>query len=79
MVRPTIRDLIRKEHPTRTADSVVCFACVDRFRAEYIEDVLEAKKGELSALDRKVLRTLREHETLSENPNVEFDRNLTFG
>jgi uncharacterized membrane protein len=79
MVRPTIRELIRKDHPTWTADSVVCFACLNRFRAEYIEDVLEAEKGELSALDREVLRTMREHETLSENLNVEFDRNLTFG
>jgi uncharacterized membrane protein len=79
MVRPTIRELIRKDHPTWNAESVVCFSCLDRFRAEYIEDVLEAEKGELSALDREVLRTLREHETLSENPNVEFDRNLTFG
>ncbi len=79
MVRPSIRELIQKAHPGWTVDSVVCFACVNRFRAEYVEDVLQAEKGEISALDRKVLRTLRENETLSENLNVEFDRNLTLG
>jgi uncharacterized membrane protein len=79
MVRPSIRDLIRRAHPDWSQESVVCFSCLNRFRAEYVEDVLESERGELSSLDRDVLRSLREHETLSENLNVEFERHLTFG
>src|SRR4030095_4903670 len=41
--------------------------------------MLETEKGELSSLEGEVLRSLAEHETLSRNVNVEFERELSLG
>jgi uncharacterized membrane protein len=50
-----------------------------RFRHVYIEDLLEEERGELTEIDREVLESLREHDTISKNPEVDFDQNITFG
>ncbi len=57
----------------------MCLSCLNRLRAEYVEDVLKAEKGELSALEAEVVKSLKDQELLSENINIEFDRQLTLG
>ena len=79
MVRPAITDLITRDHPEWTPTERVCQECLDRYRGEYVEDVLEEEKGALSALDQEVVQSLREHELLSQNLNTAFDRRLTLG
>jgi len=49
------------------------------FRSEYVEDALEDEKGELSRLDREVLQSLKEQETVTENLNLAFEKDLTTG
>jgi uncharacterized membrane protein len=45
----------------------------------YIQNLLESEKGELTTLDHDVLESLQRHETLSSNVDAEFDKDLTFG
>lgn len=80
LIHSPIAELIQKKHPDWSQHDFVCLPCVNRIRAEYIQDVLEVDKGELSAIEMEVVRSLREQELLlSKNINVEFDRQLTFG
>jgi uncharacterized membrane protein len=72
-------ELTKKRHPDWTPQDVLCLSCLNRFRGEYVEDVLQSEKGELSALENEVVKSLRDQEILSQNLNVEFDRQLTFG
>ena len=51
VVHGPVVDLIAKANPSWTADQDLCVACLNRFRAEYVEDALEEQKGELSALE----------------------------
>jgi uncharacterized membrane protein len=78
-VRAPIVELIRKSHPDWTSEGYICTEDLNKFRAEYIEDVMEADKGELTALEEQVVNSLKEHEILSRNVNIEFERQLTFG
>ena len=52
---------------------------LNRYRSLYVEDVLEREKGELTELEDEVVRSLREHELLTQNLNREFDQGQKVG
>lgn len=79
LVHGPVVELIRRACPDWSAASHICFADLNRFRAEYVEDMLEADKGALSELETEVVKSLREQDLLAENVNVAFDRQLTVG
>jgi uncharacterized membrane protein len=79
LVREPIADVIRKTHPDWSRDGYVCISDLNHFREEYVRQVLETERGELSVLEKQVIRSLKEEELLSKNINVEFEKKLTFG
>ncbi len=80
LIHSPVVELIQKKYPDWSQHDFVCLPCVNRIRAEYIQDVLEVDKGELSTIEMEVVRSLREQELLlSKNINFEFDHQLTFG
>lgn len=79
LVRPSVADSIRKKYPEWSPSGFICLVDLNHFRAEFVEDVLAEERGELSTLEQEVVRSLKEHELLSRNLNVEFERELTFG
>ena len=79
MIRPAIVDLVRRAKPDWNPHDSVCTTCLNRFRAEYIEDVLETERGALSALEAQVVASLKEQELLTADTNAQFDRGLTLG
>jgi uncharacterized membrane protein len=79
LVHGPVGELIRKQHPDWDPNHEICLSCLNQFRAEYVEDVLEAQRGELSTVEDAVINSLKEQEVLSRDVNAEFDRRLTFG
>jgi uncharacterized membrane protein len=79
LVREPIINRITKEYPDWATSGYICLSDLNRFRAEYIQDVIEGDKGKLSALKQHVIDSLEDHELLSKNINVEYDSQLTFG
>jgi uncharacterized membrane protein len=79
LIREPIVEIIRETHPDWSSTGFICIPDLNHFREEYVKDVLAKGKGEVSVLEEEVVRSLREHELLSSNINVEFDRKLTFG
>ncbi len=79
LVREPLVETIRKTYPDWSSSGFICISDLNQFRAKYVEDVLERDKGELSALEEQVVKSLKEHELLSSDINAEFDRKLTFG
>ena len=79
LIRVPIVELIQKKHPAWSSHDLICSLCLNHFRADYIEDVLETEKGELSTLEEEVVKSLKDQELLSQNINAEFDRQLTLG
>jgi uncharacterized membrane protein len=79
LVRPSIVETIRKRYPDWSDSGYICHNDLNHFRAEYIEDVLEEDKGELSLLESEVVRSMAEHELLSRDINTYFDKQLTLG
>jgi uncharacterized membrane protein len=79
LVRDSVAETIRRAHPDFAPTGFICLTDLNHFRTEHVQDVLETEKGELSTLEQEVVRSLKEHETLSRNVNVEFERDVTFG
>ena len=79
LVRNAIADQIRKEVSDWSAEGYICVTDLNRFRTQYIEGLLESEKGELSTLDREVLESLKQHETLTSNVEKEFEQVSTVG
>jgi uncharacterized membrane protein len=79
IVRESITQKIRAAYPEWSSSSYICVADLNRFRSEYIEEVIKQDKGELTTLEAQVLKSLEEHEILTKNLNVEYDQQLSLG
>lgn len=78
-----VRDVVAKEilrdHPDWTPESFLCQPDLTKYRVKYVHSLLESEKGELSALEQEVLHSIREHELLAKNVDVEFEQKWSFG
>ena len=79
LIRPKILEEIEKTCPDFSTQGYVCVDDMNRFRFQYVQNLLTSEKGELSALDQEVLESLRQHDLLSSNINLEFEEKLDFG
>jgi uncharacterized membrane protein len=75
----TIKAIQEKIPDLPLEGSFICINDLNRFRREYIEDVLEEERGTLSRLEQEFVDALAERELLSKNINIEFEKDLTFG
>jgi uncharacterized membrane protein len=79
IVRSSIGDLIKKEHPEWSSKSFICHKDLDQYRSDFVQKSLEEEKGELTELEDEVVRAMKEQELLSKNLNEEFEQQQTFG
>ncbi len=78
-IRPAIAALIRARCPAWSEGAFLCSADLNRFRSQYVENLLQAEKGELTDLERAVLAAMSRHETIAQHVDSEYDQGLTFG
>ena len=79
VVRPAIVERIREECPDLPAEGFICRSDLDRFRSDYVSEMLTRERGELTRLEQDVVQSLADHEILAENIEAEFDQRRTFG
>jgi len=79
IVRPAVSKIIQKKTGNWNEDGWICMDDLQQYQHLYVESLLEEEKGELTELERDVIEGLRKHEILSENPDIDFDKNLTLG
>lgn len=78
-VRGPIAEEILKAHPDWSAESFICHADLNSYRARYVDSLLKSEKGELSSLEQDVVRSLRDHELLAKNIEEELEHHWTLG
>ncbi len=76
---PAVAELILKATGSWSDKGWICTADLQRYRHQYVKSLLEAERGELTALDNEVLESLRQQEILSRNPEAELQAGLTSG
>lgn len=79
IVREPLAALIKKKYPNWSSDGYICKFDLNQFRAQYVKEVLETSKGELSVLEQQVVNSIREQEPVSKNVHIESEQKLSFG
>jgi len=79
LVRPAVAELIQGKIGRWSEKGWICSEDLQKFRHEYVRSLLEAEKGELTALEKEVLESLSQQEILSRNPEEEIISALTMG
>jgi hypothetical protein len=72
VVRPSLIDRIKTEHPDLPAEGFICNEDLGRFRSRYVTELLGEERGELTKLEHDVVQSLADHETLAENIEAEY-------
>ncbi len=79
-IRNNIKELIKKSHPTwDTENGVISEEALNSFRAEYVKNLLEEEKGDLTKLEIEVLERIARFETLSKDIDLEAEDELSMG
>src|SRR5207244_10797783 len=62
-LRPSLADRIRVDHPELGPEALISRAEVARYRALYVEELLQAEHGEFTQLDRQAAGSTARHDT----------------
>ncbi len=79
VIRGPVAEKIEAACPDWSPGSYICSADLNQFISEHMEETIKQDRGELTTLEEQVLESLKEHELLTKNLNVEYDRQLTLG
>ncbi len=78
-VRNPIVVKIQQSVPDWSPEGYICLTDLNRFRAEYVQSVIEEDKGQLSTLEKQVVESLKEQDLITKNLNLEYEQQLTTG
>ena len=79
LVNAKVIEIAKKKHPNWSDSGYVCLTDLNSIRMEYIKQAMEEDKGELTELEKEVLKSIEEQEIISKNINTDFQGKLTFG
>lgn len=78
-LRPALVDRIRRDYPDLPNNAKISRHELARYRAQYLEDILQEEHGEFTELDRQVTESISNQDTIAENTEEEFEEDRTFG
>jgi uncharacterized membrane protein len=78
-LRPALVDRIRRDYPDLPSNAKISRQELARYRAQYLEDILQEEHGEFTELDRQVTESISNQDTIAENTEDEFEEDRTFG
>lgn len=70
---------IQQTNPAWDATGYICLDDLNQFRSAYVEQILSAEKGELSALEAEVAHSFATTNLIAEDTNETFDSQLSLG
>lgn len=78
-IRDSIANRILGDRLTWAPDDFICKQCMTKLGADYVHYLLDSEKGELTDIEQKVLHSIREHEVLTRNIEIEYENSWTSG
>lgn len=79
-IRKSIFVIIKKEHPQFNSKSIISVSELNQFRQKYVANYLLSEVGELSDLEKDVLKTIENEESISKKIGDELEKaNFTYG
>ena len=78
-IRPSILQLMNKDGFEPDPQGYVCLDDLNKYRKQYIQNVMEEEKGEMNSNDKEVFDSIVERDLISKNVEQDIDKKLTFG
>lgn len=78
LVSGGVLNIIKKDHKDWDPDGYICYSCLNHFRADYVQDMMEKDLGKLDSIEKEVVDSIENNLLLSENLNEEYEKQLTF-
>jgi uncharacterized membrane protein len=78
-LRPSLTEQIMRDHPKLSHEALISTVELDKYRMKYVEDMLLAEHGELTALDREVAKSIADHDTIAANIEDVYDDHRSIG
>lgn len=78
-LRPPLFDLIKADYPDFKEDSLVSLEALNKYRKNYLENVITDEARELSKIEEEVIDSINKSEVLSVNIEPEFEHKLSLG
>ena len=78
-LRADLVERMRQDQPDLDLEGVVSWQEVTHYRGQLVEDLLHAEKRDITALEREVIDSLAEHQTVADNVEQELEADRTFG
>ncbi len=78
-IRKPLFDLIQKDYPNIKEIDFVSSQELNKYRKQYLENMLTEEMGELSGIEKQVVESIHKHELISENIETEMVGSLTIG
>lgn len=67
MVRLSMVNLIKEAHDNWDEDGFICKVDLGEFRAHYVEMVFDKERGELSDVEKEVIKNIKDQEIITQN------------
>lgn len=77
MIRPGVLEFIKQEHPKFSTDGYISKEKLKKYTKQYIEGIIETERGELSNLDKEVVKSLVNQESIVKNIDAQIDKKIT--
>lgn len=78
-MRKSIYDLIKKDHPKFNRKGLISISELNYYRQKYLSDYLLNEVGELTELESDVLKTIQDHEIISEKVALDETTDVHLG
>jgi uncharacterized membrane protein len=78
-IKSEIIILIKEQYPSWNGEGYIAAGIVNKFRAIYVQKVLEKEKGEVTQLEQEIIESINNHEILSKNIDFEMQDKLSMG
>ncbi|MCE1199535.1 MAG: DUF1003 domain-containing protein [Marinilabiliales bacterium] len=78
-IRHSVLELIQKDHPQFTHESCLALSELNQYRERALTDYLSREMGELTDLEKMVMRSVTKNSTLTDKLDGTDDQTFTFG
>ncbi|MFA6923666.1 MAG: DUF1003 domain-containing protein [Bacteroidales bacterium] len=79
IVREPLVKLIKKQYPGWDENGYISSKELNKFRNEYVKNIVEVEKGELTEIEKEVIESIKNAEILSKNLSEDTPEISTFG
>lgn len=78
-IRKQLTDIIVADHPDWNKNKLICATDLGKYQEKYVQKILLEEKGDLTALEKEVIRNMRNNEVINHNMEPQLDDRWNWG